>query len=120
LALPAGATTATFSGTTHSDLQVPWLNISASDGGISYSGSVQVLPAMLQSLTLSAPGLELGASGTGTVTLSRPAPEGGVRLTLSSDVGSAVAVPPGVTVPAGATTATVLLTVSRGPAIAPV
>jgi hypothetical protein len=60
----------------------------------------------LSSLTLNPTSVIGGAqSSTGTVTLSGPAPAGGVQVALSSNNGAA-SVPSSVTVPAGATSAT--------------
>jgi hypothetical protein len=50
-------------------------------------------------------------SSTGTVTLSGPAPAGGAQVVLSSDNGAA-SVPSSVTVPAGATSATLTVNTS--------
>lgn len=53
-----------------------------------------------------------GAGAQGTVTLTGPAPAGGVVVALSSGNSAAAAVPPGVTIAAGATSATFPITTS--------
>jgi hypothetical protein len=66
----------------------------------------QPLPT-LTSLTLNPTGVVGGLqSSTGIVTLSAPAPAGGVQVALSSSNTGAATVPSTVTVPAGATSAT--------------
>src|SRR6266478_640533 len=59
----------------------------------------------LSSVSLNPTSVAGGNSSTGTVTLSGPAPTGGAQVALSSNNGAA-SVPPGVTIAAGATTAT--------------
>jgi hypothetical protein len=72
------------------------------------SFSLTITPPPLptvSSLTLSPSSVIGGASSTGTVTLSGPAPAGGAQVALSSNNGAA-RVPSSVIVPAGATSAT--------------
>ncbi len=63
----------------------------------------------LQSLTLSAASVVGGSSVAGTVTLSSPAPTGGVEVTLSSD-NSTVQVPPSVMIASGQSSANFTIT----------
>jgi hypothetical protein len=82
-------------------------NVTATYGSNSQSASLTVLPATLVSVSLS-PSSVKGSSGavvTGTLSLSGPAPAGGLKITLSSSDPSAASVPATVTIPAGATTA---------------
>jgi hypothetical protein len=60
----------------------------------------------LSSLSLNPASVTGGNSSTGTVTLSGPAPAGGVQISLSSSNTGAASVPPSVTIAAGATSAT--------------
>jgi hypothetical protein len=75
----------------------------------SSAATLTVTPPLptLSSITLN-PTSVLGGlqSSTGTVTLSAPAPAGGVQVTLSSSNAGVASVPLSVTVPAGATSAT--------------
>jgi hypothetical protein len=64
----------------------------------------------LSALTLSQTRVVGGTSVTGTARLTSAAPSGGVVVTLSSDNTAAATVPPSVTVPAGATTASFTVT----------
>jgi hypothetical protein len=62
-------------------------------------------PSVLSGMHLDAGTVMSGGSATGTVTLSAPAPAGGVIVALSSDTGTA-SVPGSVIVPEGAVSAT--------------
>lgn len=81
------------------------------------SGAPTYAPT-LTSVTLSPSTLVGGASSLGTVTLSEPAPDGGALVALSSNNISAT-VPPSVTVPAGAMSATFTVATTPVPATAP-
>src|SRR5437660_5717952 len=85
-------------------------------------GSAPANPTFLSSLTLNPTSVVGGVqSSTGTVTLSGPAPAGGAQVTLSSSNIAAANVPSnGVTVPAGATSATFTVTTSAVAASTPV
>jgi hypothetical protein len=75
--------------------------------------TVTVGAATLSSLSLSPSAVAGGNSSTGTVTLNGPAPVGGTNVALASDNTSAASVPAGgVTIPAGATSATFTVTTS--------
>lgn len=85
-------------GVTVNGNSITGFNFSSSAGGPS-----------LSSLVLNPTNLTGGTSSTGTVTLSAPAPSGGVLVTLSDNSSSATT-PPSVTVAAGLTTATFTVT----------
>jgi len=80
-------------------------NIKAIYQGLSQSVALTVNPATVLSVSLSPASLTGGANSTGTVTLTGPAPAGGLTVKLSSSSTKAT-VPPNVTVAAGKTTAT--------------
>jgi hypothetical protein len=63
-------------------------------------------PPVISSVTLDPAELVGGYPTTGTVTLSGPAPSGGAVIELESGIAAAADVPPTVTIPAGATSAT--------------
>ena len=91
----------------------------ASDG-YCYLYSIQTgggspLPATvaLSTLSLSPGTVKGGSSSKGTVTLTGRAPAGGMLVTLSSSNTSVATVPPGVTVAAGATSATFTVQTKR-------
>src|SRR6266446_4620184 len=121
VAVPAGATTATFTVSTSPVAASTTVAISAAYGGVTKTASLTVTPASpaapsLSSLTLNPTSVIGGAqSSTGTVTLNGPAPAGGAQVALSSNNG-ATSVPSSVAVPAGATSAT--FTVSTSPVTA--
>jgi hypothetical protein len=108
----AGTTSASFSIGTSAVASATAVTVSASAGGVTRSASLNVLPAVLTSLTLNPTSVIGGLqASTGTVTLNGPAPAGGAVVTLS-DNSAACSVPGTVTIPAGATSAT--FTVSTG------
>ena len=76
--------------------------------GYSYLYSVQTgsTTVSLASLVLSPTTVKGGTASHGTVTLSGPAPAGGAVVTLASANTAVVRVPPTLTVPAGANSAT--------------
>jgi hypothetical protein len=106
----AGATSATFTVSTSAVTASTAVTISAAYGGVTRTASITVAPAPpppanLSSLTLNPTSVIGGLqTSTGTVTLSAPAPAGGVTVALSSSNGVA-RVPSSVFVPAGATSA---------------
>lgn len=74
-------------------------------GSASNVGFVTVTPAV-DALKVSPTGVVGGDSAQGTVTLSTPAPAGGLSVPLSSSHASAAQVPASITVPAGTSNAT--------------
>jgi len=105
----AGSASATFPITTSSVSASTPVGITASCGGISKTATLTVTPApppALASLTLNPSSVVGGQSSIGTVTLTQLAPAGGVVVALSSGRPSIASVPPSVTVPAGASSAT--------------
>jgi hypothetical protein len=114
--IPAGASSATFTVTTHAVTASTPVQLTVwSEGNGDHPvlwvdpGTPSPPTVTLTSLTLNPSSVTGGASSTGTVTLSAPAPSGGVAVSLSAD-STAASTPPGVTVPAGATTATFTVT----------
>jgi len=103
----AGASSATFTVSTSVVSASTAVTISATYGGVTRSASLAVKPVpppapTLTSLTLNPTSVVGGLqSSRGTVTLSAPAPAGGVQVTLSSSNGAA-SVPSSVFIPAGA------------------
>ncbi|MGE5820928.1 MAG: hypothetical protein ACM37Z_23100, partial [Deltaproteobacteria bacterium] len=106
--VPANATGANFSVTTSVVNALSVGNISASYAGITKTTTLSVQPTpsvKLLSLTLSPATVTGGLSSAGTVSLSGPAPGGGVVVVLASSNPSKATVPANVTVPAGSTSA---------------
>lgn len=109
----AGATSATFTVSTSQLYEVPFTNIiTASVQGTSQSATLTVSTYALATVTFSPPTVVAGNSSTGTVSLWGPAPVGGWTISLVSTSPTYVSVPPSITVPAGATSATFLTTTS--------
>ena len=115
-----GSTTANFTVSTGAVSSLTTATISGVYAGVTKTAPVSVNvppPAILKALTL-APTVVIGATtnGTnsqGTVTLTSPAPVGGVVIALASSNSSIVSVPSTVTVPAGATATTFSATTSN-------
>jgi len=107
--IAAGSTTATFVVSTTAVTASTPVSVTASYLGGSQAAILTVTPPPATitplSLTLSPDTVGGGAPSTGTVTLTGPAPAGGLSVTLSSSSGAAT-VPTSVAVPAGAVSAT--------------
>jgi hypothetical protein len=105
--VPAGATSTTFpiSASPVSDSRVAV--ITGSLNGQTSSANLTITPIgmTLASVTLQPSTVGSGAAVTGTVTLTAPAPAGGIHVALASASPVIVFVPAYVTVPQGATTA---------------
>lgn len=108
--VPLGATSATFTVTTLGVASAVSATITATQGATSITAILTINAASLQSLTLNPTSVIGGSSSTGTVTLSSPAPAGGLTISLSSSAGAGV--PSFVTVLAGSTTASFTVTSS--------
>ena len=99
--IPEGTTSATFAVSTSPVAAATTSTVSAVFGGAAQTAAITVEPAVLSSLALNPSSTTGGGSSTGTVTLSGPAPAGGVTVALSSSNPSLATVPSSVTVPAG-------------------
>jgi hypothetical protein len=115
VAVAAGATSATFAITTSPVTTITIATLSASYGGATRTTSFTVNPApvaapALASVALSPATVLAGASVTGTVTLTQPAPAGGITVALKSSNAQIANVPATVLVPAGATSQTFVVT----------
>jgi len=118
-----GGTITDANGMSGSDGSVPFADVAfdssgdicgtTQDGGANGKGIVWRLAtrSSLESLAVSPSTVMGGAASTGTVTLTGPAPNGGLVVSLASSSSSA-APPPAVTVAAGKTTATFTITTS--------
>ena len=114
--IPAGASSATFTVTTHAVSASTPVQLTVWSEGNGDHPVLWVDPGLappptttLTALTLNPSSVTGGSTSTGTATLSAPAPTGGVVVALTTD--SAIAsTPSAVTVPPGATTATFVVT----------
>ena len=93
------------------------VTISVTGGGVTSSANLTVNPAgtpippaTLSSFSVSPTSVAGGSPATGTVTLPSAAPAGGTVVTLASNLPGAASVPPSVTIPAGATSASFTVT----------
>ncbi len=109
LSVALGATAATFT-TTAGEIttnQSAAITATLNTAGLnsSLTTTLNLSPVLPASLSCDATRLTAGASSTCTLTLTGPAPGGGVTVAVSSD-GPALAAPPSVNIPALASTAT--------------
>src|SRR3954447_27083384 len=123
--IPAGGTGASFNITTSAVSAATRVRIDSGYGAESFhapSSWITVVPAgtatpaALASLALTSASIAGGATTTGTVTLTGPAPAGGATIRLSGSMEGQVVTPPNVTVPAGSTSATFTITAPPVPA----
>ncbi|MDR3692404.1 MAG: PQQ-binding-like beta-propeller repeat protein [Fimbriimonas sp.] len=106
--VPGGTSHGTFSVTTYSVASAQGVTLTAKAQGTTATTILTVNPPVLTGFTISPPSIVGGDYPTGSVTISAPAPVGGVTVNLSSN--SAYVVPPvSVTVLAGATSVSFLV-----------
>jgi hypothetical protein len=109
--VPAGSSIATFTVTTHAVTTSTSVQITGAHGGVSRAATLTVSPPSapgpaVSGLTLSPGTVTSGASSTGTVSLTAPAPAGGASVTLTTSNAGVATVQAAVTVPAGQTSTT--------------
>jgi trimeric autotransporter adhesin len=102
--VPAGSTSATFSVTSKVVTASTTTLISATGPALTVSATLTVTPAALLSISMSPTIIVNDRSATGKVTLSGPAPSGGIIVSLASS-SSLISKPASVTVAAGASSA---------------
>jgi hypothetical protein len=102
--IPGGETSASFTLTTSEVGSMAVRSVTAKLFNITRSVSITLMPRLRVALTVAPPEVEGFDTATGTVTLSRAAPQGGVLVTLTSE-SSAIQVPNSVFVAAGQTQA---------------
>jgi hypothetical protein len=103
--IPSNASSANFTITTAAVSTMSVGNITATYSGVNKSASLTVnppAPTALSSLTLKPSTVVGGASATGTVTLTKAAPAGGIVVNLASSNSARAKVPATVVIPAGA------------------
>ena len=114
--VPEGAISASFTVTANSVPAVQFVRISATLNGFTANADTDVFPVLGQ-VDFGFNTVLGGTSKTGAVILRAPAPPGGAFVTLTSSNPGLVAVPPNVTVPAGATSASFTAVTSVVPSI---
>ena len=118
--VPAGSTIAAFNVSTSPVLTATaatsggWTWITASAGLSSQAVAVTVIPAVVHAIASSPSSVAGGGTSTGTVTLSSPAPTGGIMVTLSS-ASSDATIPSAATILAGNSTVTFPITAAIVP-----
>lgn len=107
VSVPAGKSSVTFNVATGSVSALTTVTITATSNGISQTANLQLTAVALASMFF-APSTVAGvASTTGTVTLTGPAPAGGLNGVLSTN-SALVSVPHSVSIPAGQSSASFL------------
>lgn len=104
--VPAGSTSATFEITTSAVTSMVSVSIVATANGVGRTELMTIVPTSLESVSLVPSSIGAGNTAAGQITLSNPAPSGGVLVSLSSTNPAVAPVPPTVAVAGGATTAT--------------
>ena len=105
ITVPEGQKTATFNITTGKVTEETYAYITATVDGVSSEASLTIRPKTIKPTSLSiTESLVGGANGTGTITLSDSAPEGGLDVDLATN-NAAVSLPLVVNVAAGSKTA---------------
>jgi hypothetical protein len=116
----AGSSTATFTITTTPAAAAATATITAVYNSVNKTASLTItaVPVTLSSLSLNPTTVTGGKSSTGTVTLSEPAPAGGITVSLGSSSSQVASVPASITIPAGSQTGTFTIATERflGPA----
>ncbi len=107
--VPAGSTTATFTITTGKFSNIFNCDIYASDGFSGAQATLNVVGNSIANLTLNPSSIGCNETSTAMVTLSSPAPSTGWVVNISDEYPSSVSVPTTVTIPAGATSATFII-----------
>ncbi len=110
--IPIGSSSATFTITTLTVTSSSSAAITASLAGVNLTTSITILPAQIQSITLSNSTVVGGAqiSISGTATLAGPAATGGTVVTLTSSNTKVATVLASVKVPAGASSVNFVVT----------
>ena len=103
--VPAGSASTSFSITTSQVTASTSAKITATLAAGTSTASLTITPVALTGVSLNPVSVLGGSSSSGTITLSGAAPSQGVNVILNSNQ-SGVIVPPNVTVPAGASSAT--------------
>ena len=103
--VPAGSTTQTFEVQTVVASAATTVTITATYNNVARTTTLSIGKLALQSLTLSASSVVAGSPVAGTVTLTAPAPAGGVQVLVAAD-SAAARVPASVTIASGDTAQT--------------
>jgi hypothetical protein len=108
--VPPGSTSATFSVGTTAVAANATATITASGNGASASGTLTINAAVLVSLTFNPSTVVGGQTTSLTAAVSGPAPAGGAVVKLTTSIPTGGLVPVSITIPAGATSASINIT----------
>jgi hypothetical protein len=112
VSIPGGSTVHAFSVPTKPNVSGNYI-LTASLNGVLVSDTFTLLSQRVSNLSFNTVNLAIGTPTTGTVTLAQPAPAGGQQVTLTYP--SLLTGPATVTVPAGASSTTFVLTANGSP-----
>lgn len=104
--VPAGSTSATFTIATSPTPATVVATIRGTLASIEREASLTIVPVGLASFSVQPDTVDAGEPATGELRLTGPAPPGGLAISLRSSDVAAASVPPTITVPAGASSAT--------------
>jgi len=110
--VPAGSTSQMFAATTTGVPGAKNVQVTATLGTSTASATLTVNPATILSVAFSPASVIGGASSTGTVALSGPAPPAGFTVSLASNMTGVATVPASFNFPGGAQTGTFIATTS--------
>lgn len=108
--IPAGSAKVGFPIETQGVSTTTACTITATAGSYTSSCMLTIKPAILASVSVSNSSVTGGSSETVTVALNGTAPPGGATVTLKTNCPQLVVLPPNITIPAGATQASVTVT----------
>jgi len=110
--MPASTDVSSFVITTGTVTTATSVTISVTGSGVTQSANLLVAPSLptLTGFSVNPASVQGGSPSTGTVTIDSPAPSGGVTVSLGSNLPGSASVPPTVTIPAGATSASFTIT----------
>ncbi len=115
LTIPAGAISKSFTCVGHAPTTLASTTMTASLAGVSLQQTLHVSPIQLQSFELSSYGVTGGVQVNGVVRIPVAAPSGGYRVTLASNNTQAATLPSSITIAAGATSASFVITTKPVP-----
>ncbi|HEV2473939.1 MAG TPA: hypothetical protein VGS41_14785 [Chthonomonadales bacterium] len=113
ITIPAGSSSGTFTVSSVAVASSTKVPITAATAGAGSTSNLHLLPNGPQSVSFSSNPVTGGYLDTATVTIAAPAPTGGLTVALTTSSSTIAAVPSGITVPAGQTSATFTVTTSE-------
>lgn len=101
--VPAGSASVTFTVTTTAALAGQSATVTATLGASSKAATLTITPTQVTGFTVNNDSVTGGSNSMGTITISAPAPTGGLVVTLTNNKPALITAPASITVPAGTT-----------------